>query len=457
VRTLRGRTTLVATALTALVLIVASSALLAVLSAQLTKSGDQTSRSRARALLELAADGDLPRTVQGLDDESVAQVLAADGTVLAASANVAGGPPIIEPTSGSQTLRVMTVDAPDDKETERYRLWVVSGPSPDGAVTVAVGRSLESVHEATRRLRNALLVGVPLVLVLLAAAIWGVVGRALRRIDHITTAVSEIGDRDLDRRVPEPGVDDEVGRLATTMNRMLERLEDSSTRQRAFVADASHDLQSPLTAQRTKLEVAVAHPDRVDLEELGRELLADGAQMEALVQDLLQVAAGDQGTPPSDDLLDFDTLVLEEVARVRAGTTVRIDTAGVSAAPVRGEATQLRRLVRNLLDNATRHAREQVDVALAVGSDGVVLDVADDGPGVPPADRARVFDRFFRGDSARGPSEGGHRGSGLGLAIARDIAERHRGTLELVDESHSTAHGEGTTGAQFRLRLPPVR
>jgi HAMP domain-containing protein len=239
VRTLRARTTLLATAVTAVVLVVASVLLLSALSGQLTRSGDETSRSRARALLELAADGDLPRSVEGFDDESVAQVVAVDGTVLAASPNVTGRPAIVEPAEASETLLVMTVDAPDDDETERYRLWVANGPSPDGTVTVAVGRSLESVGEATRTLRRALLLGVPLVLVLLALSIWLVVGRALGRLDRITTTVGQIDEQDLDQRVPETGVDDEVGRLAATMNRMLQRLQDSSARQREFVADAS--------------------------------------------------------------------------------------------------------------------------------------------------------------------------------------------------------------------------
>jgi signal transduction histidine kinase len=452
VRTVRAGTTLLATAVTALVLVAGAIALVATLSAQLTSSGDALAQARVRDLLDVAAAGALPGTIETLDDESVAQVVDGQGEVLAASPNVAGRPAIVDdpgtPDDGGVTaLEVRTVDGPDDDETERYRVWIGRGPSPDGPVTVLVGRSLESVGEATRTLRRALLVGVPLVLVLLAAAIWLVVGRALARIDHLTTTVAEIDEHDLHRRVPETGVDDEVGRLAVTMNRMLERLEDSSARQRAFVADASHDLQSPLTALRTRLEVAMAHPDGVDLDELGRKLLGEGAQMEALVQDLLQVAAGDQDrTASRDQLLDLDALVVEEVARLRTTTNVDLDTSEVSAAPVHGDSDELRRLVRNLLDNAIRHAARQVHVALVTGADAVVLDVVDDGPGVPEEDRPRIFDRFFRGDPARGRTEG-RRGSGLGLAIARDLAARHGGTLELMPAA-------GTSGAHFRLSLP---
>ena len=139
---------------------------------------------------------------------------------------------------------------------------------------------------------------------------------------------------------------------------------------------------------------------------------------------------------------------------MRAGTAVQLDAQKVSAAPVRGDATELRRLVRNLLDNVVRHATRQVSVSLEAAGDSVVLDVADDGPGVAPGDRERVFDRFFRGDPARGTDPGGHRGSGLGLAIARGIAERHGGTLELLDPDEAPGPASAGSGAHFRLWLP---
>jgi len=322
-------------------------------------------------------------------------------------------------------------------------VWVDEGPSPTGRVTVLVGTSLESVSEATRTLREALLVGVPVLLLLLAGAIWWVVGRALRRIDAITTAVDAIGESELHRRVPTAPVTDEVGRLADTMNRMLDRLEESSLRQRAFVADASHDLQSPLAALRAQLEVAAAHPDRVDVATLVPELLANSAEMEHLVRDLLYLAVEDgEHQRQTLVLLDLDDIVLEEAARVRPAAGVQVDTSEVSAAPVLGDAAELRRLLRNLLDNAVRHAATRVEVRLHCNDSGVVLEVVDDGPGVPEADRERVFDRFYRGDAARAR----HAGSGLGLAIARSVAERHGGDLRLL----------GGPGAHFQLRLPPA-
>ena len=445
--TLRVRTTLLAATVTALALVIGAAALVLTLRAQLTVNGDDLARSQVRGLLAAAADGALPTTIE-VGDESVAQVVDDRGAVVAASANVTGRPPIVDIETDSATgdgLDVVTVEGPDDDETERYRVWLAAGDSPGGRVTAMVGTSLESVSEATRTLQTTLVVGVPLLLLLLAAGTWVVVGRALRRIDAITDEVDRIGEGGLDRRVPTSPVHDEVSRLADTMNRMLARLQKSSESQRAFVADASHDLQSPLTAFRAQLEVAHEHPERVDVRQLSRELLDTSASMETLVQDLVFLAAQDEGGASLRlDHVDLDDLVLEEVARlVPAAARVSFDTRGVSAAPVTGSAADLRRLVRNLLDNAVRHAATLVRVSVSTMVDGVLLDVVDDGPGVQAGDRDRVFDRFYRGDTARSRGTG----SGLGLAIVRSVARRHGGDVELVDSE---------AGAHFRLRLPPA-
>lgn len=441
--TVRARTTLLASAATGITLAIGSVVLVLTLESQLTKSGDTLSQARLRDLLSAAEAGELPSSLDNVDDESLAQVIDDRGLVLASSENVSGRSAIID-TDPATELTVRTIDGPDDDETERYRVWIGQGVSPTGPVTVIVGSSLESVQEATRTLRSSLLLGVPVVMVLLGGAIWVFVGRALHRIDRITTAVDSITESE-QGRVPVPPVDDEVGRLAETMNRMLDRLEASSVRQRVFVADASHDLQSPLAALRAQLEVALAHPDRADVSTLARELLADSTEMERLVRDLLYLTLQDDHRQPPDlMLLDFDDIVLEEVTRlVGAAVGVCVDTSGVSAAPVLGDSTELRRLVRNVLDNAVRHAATRVRVALSTQSSGVLLDVVDDGPGVPEEDRERVFDRFYRGDASR--SRGA--GSGLGLAIAAGIAGRHGGALRLLDSD---------TGAHFQFQLPSV-
>lgn len=440
--TLRTRATLLAALITGVTLVAASVALVLSLEARLTAGADALARSRVDDLLELAANGDLPTRLTTLDDEGVAQVVADDGAVLAASPNIAGQPRI-STVAPAGSLAVGTVDAPDDDETERYRLWAGSGDSPDGPVVVYVGSSLESVREASSTLRQALGIGSPVVLVLLVGGTWLVLGGALRRVDRIRLEVDDITEDRLDRRIAGVGVDDEVGRLALTMNRMLGRLETSRERQQAFVADVSHDLQSPLAAQRAQLEVAAAHPGSTDLGQLVTDLLSTTAGMEHLVRDLVFLAAADAGAPTTPPVeIDLDDVVLEEAARARGGTRIAIDTSRVSAAPVRANRSEVQRIVRNLLENALAHAHTSVALVVTTDQTSARLDVVDDGDGVPEHERDRVFDRFYRGDAARSRHEAG---SGLGLAIARTLADRNSGSVTLLDHAG---------GGHFVLRLP---
>jgi len=339
------------------------------------------------------------------------------------------------------------VAAPDDAETETYRLWAATGPSPQGRVTVYLGTSLESVHEATAALRRALLVGVPVVVVLLGLGTWLVLGGALRRVDRIRLEVDAIAEDRLDRRVADTGVDDEVGRLAVTMNRMLARLEASARRQRALVADVSHDLQSPLASQRAQIEVALARPASSDVETLGTDLLATTAEMERLVGDLLVLASVDAGAPAAKPTaMDLEDVVLEEAARARVGRDLVLDTTRVSAAPVRANRGEVQRIVRNLIDNAVAHADARVELRVDIDDGLGRLDVRDDGPGVAEQERDLIFERFHRGDRSRSRHTGG---SGLGLAIARSLAERAGGRLELAEQD-----GQPEPGAHFVLLLP---
>ncbi|HET7734814.1 MAG TPA: HAMP domain-containing sensor histidine kinase, partial [Nocardioidaceae bacterium] len=267
---------------------------------------------------------------------------------------------------------------------------------------VYVGTSLELVDEAVTTLRRLLLPSLPVAVVVLAGLTWVVVGR------------------------------------------LLTRLEANSRRQRAFAADASHELQTPLTAIRAQLEVALARQESVDWPVLARELLQGTQEMERLVRDLLFLAQEDEQTRANvpTDLVDLDDVVLEEVARVRGGSSVVLDTSKVSGAPVRGSREQLGRLVRNLLENAERHASSRVDVTLSASNGDVRLAVSDDGPGVPPQERARIFERFVRLDDARSRVAGG---AGLGLSIVAAIAERHGGSVIV---------GDAPSGACFEVRLP---
>ncbi|MFC7496343.1 MULTISPECIES: HAMP domain-containing sensor histidine kinase [unclassified Nocardioides] len=436
---LRTRATALGTCVVAVLLTVGAVLLITTLESRLTNASDQLSRSRVDDLLALARTGDLPRTLRNVDDDGAAQVVGPDGSVVAASPNIAGQPAVADLAAGPEP-RTSTFEAPDDSETETYRFWYAGGPSPDGTVTVYVGNSLESVSEASAALRRALWVGVPVVVGVLGVVLWLLLGRALGRLDRIRAEVDRISEQNLHTRVAGDGVADEVGRLAATMNAMLERLDTAAQRQREFVADVSHDLQSPLAAQRVALEVALAHPASIDPDELRHEVLAATSDMEHLVGDLLVVASLDADVAGAPALLDLDSLVLEEAARARGHGRVDIDTSGVSAAPAYANPDDVRRVVRNVLDNAVAHAREVVTLGVDAGDRWAELTVHDDGPGVDRADRERIFDRFYHAETSR--SRGG---SGLGLPIARGLAERNRGRLDLVDVP------DGTT---LRLQLP---
>ncbi len=438
---LRVRATAVATLLCAVVLAAGGVLLVTTLDQHLTSGSDDLSRSRVRDLLDQAASGELPTVLRNVNEDAVAQVVTSDGRVLAASPNIEGAGPIVAAGAPGDGER-RTIQAPDDSETEDYRVWVQTGPGTEGQVTVVEGSSLEAVHEATATVRRTLLVGIPLAAVALGLVIWLVLGGALARLDRIRAEVDAIGPDQLDRRVPSDGRSDEVGRLAATMNRMLVRVDASAQQQRRLVADVSHDLQGPLAAQRVSLELALATPGSVNPGLLRHDVLGATGEMERLVDDLLVLAAADEGAPADTSAVDLDAIVLEEAARARHSGPAILDTSRVSGGPVRGNPSELRRVVRNLVDNAVTHARSRVELRLDSHDGHVVLDVIDDGPGIPDEEREQVFERFHRGDPAR---TRGAPGTGLGLAIARSLAERADGRLELLD---------GGPGARFRLTLP---
>ncbi len=253
-------------------------------------------------------------------------------------------------------------------------------------------------------------------------------------MEAIRAEVEAISASTLDRRVPVPRSGDEVARLANTMNAMLDRLEDASTRQQRFVADASHELRSPVTAIRTQLEVALRTATPGEWPEIADRLLAEEARLEAVIADLLLLASLDEGADQGERVVVDVTEIVEEEARRRVpdreGIVVEVDPDGTGAAPaqVHASRTQLRRAVGNLLDNAGRHASTTVRAAVHVRDGRVRVLIDDDGPGIPEADRERAFERFTRLDGHRARGAGG---AGLGLSLVRRIAERHGGTAHV--------------------------
>ncbi|WP_164836163.1 HAMP domain-containing sensor histidine kinase [Actinacidiphila soli] len=260
---------------------------------------------------------------------------------------------------------------------------------------------------------------------------------------------AEITGSDLHRRIPEPVGQDEIGRLARTLNSMLGRLESSAARQRRFVADASHELRTPLTSIRTSLEVGLAHPDRAPWPELAERAVTETSRLQHLVDALLLLARYDDSALLNRrEHLDLAALAREVVAAVPSDVPVEVQLD--AAVHMAGDPGQLNRLVRNLLDNAVRHARTKVSVTVTTdGPHTALIEVADDGPGIPTADHERVFDRFVRLQSARTRHHGDATGTGLGLSIARDITTAHGGSITLADTP-------GGPGARFVVRLPIV-
>ena len=219
-----------------------------------------------------------------------------------------------------------------------------------------MARALVEAVDTTATVTKLLIIGVPVLLVVVAVTTWITVGRALAPVDAIRREVDEVSAAQLHRRVPQPDTDDEIGRLAATMNRMLARLEDARNSQRRFVSDASHELRSPITTIRQHAEVALAHPDRTTVEELAEVVLAEQQRMQRLVEDLLLLARADEHIPPPRAPVDLDDLAVEEARRLRSTTSVDVGTTAVGAARVHGDVDALRRVLRNLGENAARHA-----------------------------------------------------------------------------------------------------
>jgi signal transduction histidine kinase len=432
VRTMRFRVTALATVLVLGALAVGSVALVVFQRHVLVDDLDDVLADDADDLATTIDGGTIPAVLDPRgDDDVVAQVVAPDGQVLAASANLGDAQPLVEPGAVEPGAGPRTVDGIGDDD-ERYRLLTRQiDRGGDGQVVLVLATPLDDVDESIRVLVTSLAVGVPLLGVVLAAGVWVLVGRTLRPVERIRAEVDQIGDGRLDRRVPRPPGDDEIARLADTMNGMLDRLEAASRRQQRFVADASHELRTPLTRMRAELEVDLTHPDTADVAATNRSVLDEIATMQRLVDDLLVLARTDaRAAGRASETVELDQLVTAEAERVTGGGGPVVDTSAVSPAVVVGDGDQLRRAVANLVDNAARHAATRVGVSVTQRDGRVTVIVTDDGPGIPAAERDRVFERFVRLDEARTASAGG---TGLGLAIVRDIVARHHGTVVAAD------------------------
>ncbi len=443
-RGVRWRTTAAATLAVAVFLAIAALAFAVAqrhqLEASITEAAQQQASDIATQVAREGAGADL---AAGAGDQSLIQLVDASGHVLAASPSVEGEPPVadVRPSPGSTTT-IRSAALPIG-EGEDFVVVARGVTGPDGPVVVLVAQSLELVGQSTAVVVSLLLIGYPVVLLGVALASYWLAGRALAPVEAIRTRVAQVqGTSELDARVPVPDGDDEIARLAVTMNAMLERLETASDRQRRFVGDASHELRSPLATIRAAHEIATLYPDSGDVTATSRDVLAELDRLDHLVADLLLLARADEhGLRVRSVDVDLEDLVTHEADRLRklGGLSV---TVAAPPARIHGDPVQLARALRNLADNAARHAEGHVHLSLQIHADSVELAVEDDGSGIPEADRERIFERFVRLDVSRTRAGGG---TGLGLAIAREITAAHGGTLSVK---------AGTRGTRFVMNLP---
>jgi signal transduction histidine kinase len=447
--------------------------LYAVLASSLTRTVQGEATASAREVALLVNSGRTPDPVPA-SGAQVIQVLSSDNRVVTGSLTADRLTPLVTLDERQRAVAGETVVVPGNRSGMSGGLQVSAveaGPSSAPVVVVAALPTAD-LESATSTLRTLLLVLFPLLLVVLAAIAWRVIGAALGSVEALRRGAARIDGSSADERLPVPPTRDEISALATTLNQMLDRVAAARRTQRAFVADAAHELRSPLATMRTQLEVA----ERVgEGGHLPADLLPEVARLSTLVEDLLLLARVDarqSASPRELEGVDVMRLVEDVVRRYasapvpvrslaavetrrgagipkRIGSSESVGEAAVLVGQaellVEGSRDELFRALTNLVDNAVRHATTAVTVSVQGAPNGIEVVVTDDGNGIPEADRERVFDRFTRSDEARDRDSGG---SGLGLAIARELLRRNGSTVTLED---------GQPGVRAVVRLPSAR
>lgn len=448
----RFRTTAFAVFVVAVAMLVGMLALYLAARVSLTGSIKEATANRADVVAAFAANDSLPTVLATGGDVIAAQVLDNSGAVVAQSRGIEGRPAMTDarPPAGSRTNTTDSGELPDELEEWLARdvegpiyLEIVGVETPSGSVTVVAAAVLD-IEDSITTLLGLMALAYPLLLGLVGLTVWWVTGRALDPVESMRVEADRITHTDLHRRLPVPASDDEIRRLAETMNEMLGRLETSAEQHYQFVADASHELKSPVAAIRTMLEVARANPRSVDFENLMDDLLHEDLRLEMLVGDLLTLARADEQALAIRAIdVDLDDLVRSEVQMVVGRSSAPVDLSEVDPVRVSADPDRLRQLLRNLLDNSLRHARSGVWVATNRQGNEAVVVVSNDGDPIPADERERIFERFVRLDDGRSRDDGG---TGLGLPVVEAIARAHGGRVAAVDPLRE--------GATFEVRLP---
>jgi signal transduction histidine kinase len=406
--------------------------LYATMTAALVRAVDDDARVTAHDVAVLVDADRLPEPVP-VPGSQIVQVLDAGNRVMAGSATADRLTPLVTTSEREALLRgaAMTVPGSRAARSGDLRVVAVAAGTPAAPVAVVAAAPTADLETSRQVLRIVLVVLFPLVLLALGLVAWRVIGSALRPVEELRHGAERIGGGMADEHLPVPPTQDEISALATTLNRMLDRLATARAQQRTFVADAAHELRSPLATVRTQLEVAARLGEGGALP---AELLPEVERLSGLVEDLLVLARAGDDTRVVAEEVDLEEL-LGDVGRRYAGARVPVRLApSVGSRPVvRASRSDLLRAVTNLVDNAVRHASSRVDLAASTvpaRPPAVEVSVRDDGHGIPEEERERVFDRFARLDEARDRDSGG---TGLGLPIARALVERNAGQVWLED------------------------
>jgi len=413
----------------ALALALGSLMLYAVLTVTVNRTVDDSALASASAVAAMVDSNTVPDPLP-LSGSQVVQVVDRSGAVVSASASADRLTPLLRPPELAKALAGERISIPGARAGlagDLRAIAVRAGP-PSAPRSVIVAAPVSDIEESQRVLGATLLVTYPPLVVIMALVAWRVIGWTLQPVETLRSGAARISGSDHDERLAVPESADEIRALALTLNDMLDRLTAARGRQRAFVADAAHELRSPLASMRTQLEVA-QHLGEGG--ELAADLLADVARLSALVEDLLLLAraGSDANHPPARESLDVRALLVSTASRY-AGARVPVTVAAGPAVHASANPGELRRALANLVDNAVRHAGSVVSLAVRAESGRAVLTVTDDGPGIPAHERERVFERFARLDDARDRDAGG---TGLGLAIVRELLRRSDGSISLQD------------------------
>jgi signal transduction histidine kinase len=414
-RTLRLRVTATATLVLAVGLILGTTVLSSLFFHSRVKVVDQTVHAELATVTQLVSADDLPAPLPSAPGGTAfAQVLDAADTVLAATTSASTVLPLLPVSEFTHRLGHAFTTTASSLGPTSLRVEAQTALLHGVPVTVLVAVPFADVTAALDALRTVVVIVVPLVLLAAAAATWLAVGSALRPVDDMRAAADavDVNASNTAPQLAEPPGGDELRRLGQTLNRMLRRLHVAGEQQRTFIADAAHELRSPIASVQTQLEVALS-TDTAPHEwpAVARDVLADVQRLSRLADDLLLLARLDSGPPKLDTAVDIGQLACP----------------GGPPVLVTGDEAALSRMLENLTSNAGRYAAH-VEVSTKVVDREVVITVDDDGPGIATADRERVFERWVRLDPGRSSHDGG---SGLGLAISRSIARAHGGEITL--------------------------